>query len=79
MNHLLIISGDEQLEQKRFKSEIKTSNNKTAFSFKAATWSAILIVAMLFANPINAQKIKDDNGLITLNGKPYVKLVKKAK
>lgn len=37
----------------------------------------VLIVLFLFSNAVNAQKIKDDNGLITLDGKPYVKLTKK--
>ena len=37
----------------------------------------LLIVTILFSNIVNAQKIKDDNGLITLDGKPYVKLKKK--
>jgi hypothetical protein len=33
----------------------------------------------LFSNVVNAQKIKDNDGIITIDGKPYVKLVKKVK
>ena len=39
----------------------------------------IVLIMFLFSNAINAQKIKDNKGLITLDGKPYVKLIKKVK
>lgn len=37
----------------------------------------ILLLLFLFSNGVNAQKIKDNKGIITVDGKPYVKLVKK--
>lgn len=36
----------------------------------------ILIISVLANNFSNAQKIKEENGLITLDGKPYVKMIK---
>lgn len=39
--------------------------------------SLMLIFTLLLSNAVNAQKIKDNDGIITLDGKPYVKLVKK--
>jgi hypothetical protein len=36
-----------------------------------------VLILFLFSNGVKAQKIKDNNGIITLDGKPYVKLIKK--
>lgn len=39
----------------------------------------MLIVMFLLSSTVNAQKIKYNKGLVTLDGKPYVKLIKKVK
>ena len=39
----------------------------------------VVLIMFLFSNVVDAQKIKYSKGLVTLDGKPYVKLIKKVK
>lgn len=77
MNYQTIVSVDEKSEQKEFKKKTRFFNQKLILTIKKSAWSAFLIIMILFSNGVNAQKIKDNDGLITLDGKPYVKMVKK--
>jgi hypothetical protein len=40
---------------------------------------SIVLILFLFSNGVNAQKIKYNKGIVTLDGQPYVKLIKKVK
>jgi hypothetical protein len=45
-------------------------------NIKNVKFSLFLLTSFLFINFSNAQKIKEEDGLVTLDGKPYVKIIK---
>ena len=45
-------------------------------SFKSLKFKFLIISSLLIFNFSNAQKIKEKDGLVTLDGNPFVKMIK---